>query len=98
MPSLELNVMSAGPVTTFARYTRDQAFGVVAIRARVFGEGAYVCCMAFQTCRVDGAREVGCPIDITGAVDPTMSIAPVAHRQLEEPISLPVQIRLSSHS
>jgi hypothetical protein len=42
--------------------------------------------------------EIGGTVLVSGAVDPAMTVRPIAHRQLEEFISLPVEIRLATHS
>ena len=52
--------------------------------------------MAFQASRNDRAVEVRLPVRIAGAVDPTLRLGEIGHRQLKELAASPVEIRLAN--
>lgn len=83
MEFFQSNVIRAGAMAALTGDARDQALPVVSIRARVRGKSTYICRVAFQACRIYGARKIGSPINVAWTVDPSMTVAPITDRQFE---------------
>src|SRR5665213_1550672 len=98
MLHFQSNMIRAGAVTALARDANDQTLSVVPICARIVGKRSDECRVAFQTCRIYDAGKVCRPVHVAWAVDPSMSVGPITHWQLEESVSLPVQVGLTSYS
>ena len=98
MLQLKLCVFCSGAVTAFARDAGHEARTVIAIGRWVRGEGPKVSGVALHAGWVDDTREVSSAIVITGAIDPSMAVTPVADWQFEKPIALPIEIGLASCS
>ena len=69
----------SGPMTNFAGDAQHKAVSIVEIRLRIGRERMNVVGMALDTTGIRGTSEVGRAVLIAGAVDPLMTIGPVAH-------------------
>ena len=69
----------SGPMTNFAGDAQHKAVSIVEIGLRIGGERMNVTGMALYATGVRGTSEVGRAVLVAGAIDPLMTIGPVAH-------------------
>src|ERR1035437_11194980 len=94
----QLDMICTGAVTALARDPNIQAPSVVPIGARIVGKRSNVCRVAFQARWIYSTGELRCTVNVTWAVDPSVSVGPITHWKLKEPVSLPVEVGLASRS
>ena len=69
----------SGPMTNLAGDAQHEAVSIVAIGLRIGEERMNVAGMALDATGVRGTSEVGRAVLVAGAIDPLMTIGPVAH-------------------
>lgn len=64
---------------------------------RVIGKRSYESRMAFEAGRINGSQEIRAPIDVSGAINPSVPVGPIADGQFEQLVAIPIEVRLASH-
>src|SRR5471032_137103 len=86
-------MLAPGPMAALAGDPEDKPGRLEAVIGRsIVLEGAG---MALKAARHDRPVELGRAVGVTRAVDPGIDAGPVRHRELEELVLVPVQVRLS---
>src|ERR1700722_12322917 len=95
---MKRNVINARAMAALAGDSRHQAGRVILIAERVPGADYDARGVTLNTTRDDGTGEIHGAVFIAWTVDPAAAVRPVAYRQFIQPVIVPVEVALPSHT